>query len=246
MGLSAVGTLNRNRRLLPAQMTDVKDRTQGSSQICFRNDVMLSSFCPKPGKVVLVASTQHKLPQVDQKTGKPEVILFYNNTKFGVDVCDKIIANFMCGAPVRRWPMKILFFVVSVACLNAHHMFTTTFPDSNAANTKHGGRMRFVRAVGMQLLAGQAELRASIYTSDQGGHQPAGGAGLISSPRSTAAVRARTVRNSFTSWQMRALHDGESPRRIQEETDKYCSCSKSGRSACTKHKVAARICALCQ
>ncbi|KAF0301931.1 Salivary glue protein Sgs-4 [Amphibalanus amphitrite] len=79
--LSSVGTLNRNKRLLPKEMTDPTGREAGSNKICFRNGVQLASHCPKPGKVVLVASTRHKMPKVDQISGKPEIVLFFNSTK---------------------------------------------------------------------------------------------------------------------------------------------------------------------
>ncbi|KAF0301939.1 hypothetical protein FJT64_025944 [Amphibalanus amphitrite] len=53
--LSSVGTLNRNKRLLPKEMTDPTGREVGSNKICFRNGEQLASHCPKPGKLLSLA-----------------------------------------------------------------------------------------------------------------------------------------------------------------------------------------------
>ncbi|KAF0297740.1 hypothetical protein FJT64_004832 [Amphibalanus amphitrite] len=111
-GLSAVGTLRANRAMLPKELTATAGRTSKSSKFAYRNSVQLVSFTPRIGKVVLVASTLHKQSLVDQRSQKPESILFLqHSTKRGVDVIDSIIKN--AGASsgvVRRWPTRVLMF----------------------------------------------------------------------------------------------------------------------------------------
>ena len=103
MGLTVVDTLRANRALLPRELTTADDRQPGSGLMCHRNDIQLASFCPKPRKIVLVASSQHRLSLVDSVTGKPEVVLYYNAIKCAIDVCDAIIESTTCQAAVRRW-----------------------------------------------------------------------------------------------------------------------------------------------
>ena len=53
-----------------------------------------------------------------------------------VDVCASINPNHTCDAAVRRWPTRMLSFMLSVAYLNAYHLFVTQYPDSDVTNRK--------------------------------------------------------------------------------------------------------------
>ena len=235
-------------------MTDPRGREPGSNKICFRNGVQLASFCPKAGKVVLVASSQHKQPMVDGTTGKPEVILYYNSTKGGVDVCDAIIGSLMCPAPVRRWPTRMLFFMISVACLNAYHLYVTRHPDNDASDVRHGGRMRFVRALGMQMVNEQVQRRAQQYTAGEGvlNRQTVGCLEIVLDQQ--LARDARGLQEPDTSRQasqrvgrcascLREAH-GEGFKASKSRMSKHTGCVKCGTPACTKHS--GKICDSCQ
>ena len=90
--------------------------------------------------------------------------MYYNSTKGGVDVCDIIIAHYTCDTAVRRWPTRMLFFMLGVACLNAHQLFIMRHryaPGRTGAFCARAG-------VGNQLLAEQAERRAQQYTAGAG------------------------------------------------------------------------------
>ncbi|XP_043203140.1 uncharacterized protein LOC122371107 [Amphibalanus amphitrite] len=164
MGLTVVGTLRASRALLPKEMTTTEGREPGGSLICHRN-IQLVSYCPKAKKVVLVASSQHRLPLVDQVTGKPEVVLYYNSTKGGIDVCDAVIEATTCQATVRRWPVRVLLYLLSVAGLNGFHLFCLAQPTSDHCDIRHGARMRFLRALATQLILPQVERRAELFQS---------------------------------------------------------------------------------
>ncbi|KAF0298471.1 PiggyBac transposable element-derived protein 4 [Amphibalanus amphitrite] len=130
--LTVVGTLNKNRRLPPAELTNPQNREPGSrrlppaeltnpqnrepgsSMFTFRNGVTLASHCPKPKKVVMALSTQHETPIVDEKTRKPEIILYYNSTKGGVDVVDSMLETAMGKPTLRRWPTAVFFIIIGV------------------------------------------------------------------------------------------------------------------------------------
>ncbi|KAH9635619.1 hypothetical protein HF086_012288 [Spodoptera exigua] len=53
-------------------------------------------YCPKKNKVVLLLSTMHNDASVNEGTPKrlPEIISFYNSTKGGVDVVDRLKLNY--------------------------------------------------------------------------------------------------------------------------------------------------------
>ena len=111
--LTVVGTLNKNKRLLPAELVTPQNREPGSSMFAFRNGVTLTSHCPKPRKVVMALSTQHEASMVDAKTKKPEIILYYNSTKGGVDVVDSMLETAMGKPALRRWPTAVFFLMIS-------------------------------------------------------------------------------------------------------------------------------------
>ena len=134
---------------------------------CYRDEVTLVSYCPKPGKVVLEASSFHQnAARIDSRTGKPEVILHYNATKGAVDLCDAMLEAYPTRVPTRKWTVAVFMFMIGVAALNAYHIFVTNVPDSEKANARKGGRRPFLRELGLALRRQQMEggLRCTLRT----------------------------------------------------------------------------------
>ena len=54
---------------------------------------MIASYCPHKDCVVNMLSTMHSLPEIASNSAekKPEVILFGNNTKSGVDILHRMV-----------------------------------------------------------------------------------------------------------------------------------------------------------
>ena len=75
----------------------------------------------KKGKKIILALTtmrnQAKL-SVDERN-KPHALIFYNNTKGGVDVVDLISANMLTRMKTRRWTLNVLAFMLETARTNA-------------------------------------------------------------------------------------------------------------------------------
>ena len=75
----------------------------------------------KKGKKIILALTtmrnQAKL-SVDERN-KPHALIFYNNTKGGVDVVDLISANMLTWMKTRRWTLNVLTFMLETARTNA-------------------------------------------------------------------------------------------------------------------------------
>jgi len=59
------------------------------------------------------------------------MILDYNATKGAVDTFDKMVKSdksYTCERSTRRWPMRLFFFHVDAACLNASVVWFMTHP----------------------------------------------------------------------------------------------------------------------
>lgn len=66
-------------------------------------------YVPKKRRFVTPLSTYHstnKIDRIDPKK-KPDIIKFYNQTKSGVDVLDKLVATYRCKRKVNIWPVAL-------------------------------------------------------------------------------------------------------------------------------------------
>ena len=249
--LSVVGTLQANRRLIPAQMKASKGRQPGSTIACYRDQATLVSYCPKPGKVVLAASTFHETAaRVDAKTGKPEVILHYNATKGGVDLCDAMLEAYSTRVPTRRWTTSVFLFMVGVAALNAYHVFITNVPDSEKSNARRGGRRLFLQDLGLALCKLQMEERAAAYVATGGHHrhivvalERCLGRPLVIQPVTDPAPSVAPSRCHVCLGNKR----GAGYRAERNKMKKVKTvCSTCGRHACEQHFSTVRRCDKCQ
>lgn len=60
-----------------------------TSRFVFTNELTLVSYTPKRNKIVLLLSSVHHDKAIDQRTNKPEIIMFYNATKGATDAFDQ-------------------------------------------------------------------------------------------------------------------------------------------------------------
>ena len=80
-----IGTLQKNKSDISPEFRANKTRPIGSTLFGFDKDTTLASFVPKKSKSVLLVSTVHHDDKIDDQTGKPDFILYYNQTKGSVD-----------------------------------------------------------------------------------------------------------------------------------------------------------------
>lgn len=116
--LTVVGTIRKNKRQIPPEFLQTKNREVFSTMFGFTEDITLASYVSKKGKCVLMLSTLHHDNNLDLETGdkkKPEIISFYNVTKGGVDSADQLCSNYNVARNTRRWPMVILYGVLNIA-----------------------------------------------------------------------------------------------------------------------------------
>lgn len=113
--LTTVGTVRKNKRQIPIEFTaNLKEHPVNSSLFANPrdpNNYIITSYIPKRGKNVLVASTMHNKGVIDEETGdmqKPELITFYNVTKGDVDR----MKTKCCVTRISTiWPLTVLFVV---------------------------------------------------------------------------------------------------------------------------------------
>lgn len=110
------------------------------------------SYVQKKGKAVVLLSTTHDDKTVDDSSQKkkPQVILYSNKMKGGVDTMNRKVSNYTCQRRTRRWPMVLWYNMLDVATLNVYTNFTAQHPDyvggvSNA-------RRLFIKELGKELI----------------------------------------------------------------------------------------------
>lgn len=66
--LTLEGTIRKNKREIPPEMTNTTHRPALCSMFAFRNEKTLLSYCPKKNKVVLLLSTVHHSDEIDPES----------------------------------------------------------------------------------------------------------------------------------------------------------------------------------
>ncbi|XP_045448744.1 piggyBac transposable element-derived protein 4-like [Melitaea cinxia] len=104
--ITVVGTLKGNKPEIPPNFKTSRDREINSSLFGFQKNCTLVSYVPKRNKTVLLLSTMHHDAAIDLTTGdakKPEIITFYNQTKCGVDIVDRMCRQYDVSRNSRQY-----------------------------------------------------------------------------------------------------------------------------------------------
>lgn len=104
--VSYVGTQKKNKREIPLELLNVKQRAIQSSMFAFGNKYTLVSYVPKKNRNVVIISSQHFDTAIDPSSGasKPQMVTYYNKTKSGVDVVDKLFdGSIFCTVEYCRY-----------------------------------------------------------------------------------------------------------------------------------------------
>ncbi|KAJ8885235.1 hypothetical protein PR048_011431 [Dryococelus australis] len=121
--ITIVGTVRKNKLEIPTEFLTNKQRTDCSSMFGFQEDCSLMYYAPTKNKNVLLISTMHHDTAIDNRTGnlnKPEIVTFYNSTKGGVAVVDKLCVTYNTSRNSRRWPITIFYSLLNIAGINAN------------------------------------------------------------------------------------------------------------------------------
>ena len=111
-----VGTIRRNKKDILIQMQPDRKRPEQSSIFCFDRQLTFVSYVPKKGKSVILLSSMHHDKTIDEsQKKKPDIILYSNKTKGGIDRMDQMIKMYWCKRKTKRWPMVFFFSIVDIA-----------------------------------------------------------------------------------------------------------------------------------
>lgn len=124
--ITSVGTLQINRKGIPAEIKEVRNREPLSTEIYWEVDgpLSLSSYVVKTStgkKNVLLLATH---PQVlgttkDDKKEKAGLYKLYDFTKGGTDIIDQRMGFFTTRTKSRRWTMTSFSYVLDMARVNS-------------------------------------------------------------------------------------------------------------------------------
>ena len=78
-----------------------------ATKVFKRDGCTLIAYQAKTTKNVLFLSTMHATADTgDDRKSKPEIVKFYNSTKFGVDVLNQMARKYTVNAASRKWPVQ--------------------------------------------------------------------------------------------------------------------------------------------
>lgn len=127
--ITVIGTIRKDKRELPKEFTDLKykNRQTNSSLFLFAKDVTAVSYKPTQKKLVSLISTIHDDQSVNNASGKPEIILNYNETKGAVDVHDRLCQDNNSGRKTKRWPLAFFYNMLNITAVNAYVIYLHNF-----------------------------------------------------------------------------------------------------------------------
>jgi hypothetical protein len=116
---SLVGTLNRKRREIPDVVSKFNAQLFHTTFLK-SNSTTITIYQGKVKKNVLVLSTLHPSIEISvDKKNVPESVKFYNSTKYGVDIVDKMARLYSTRCPTRRWPVHVFQNILDLSVINA-------------------------------------------------------------------------------------------------------------------------------
>ena len=134
-------TIRKNCCELSQQMTQPMRKELYSSHIWWHegSNAMFVKYQPKRNKSVSLLSTRHSAPDVDNDSTKkkPNVILFYNRNKVGVDCFDQMTRLYTTCTASRWWPLAVWGKILSIAAINAKVLFVKS-------TGEHTSRQQFI------------------------------------------------------------------------------------------------------
>lgn len=219
--------MRQNKPDIPQCFKPSKDRPVYSSVHGFSDGMTLVSYVPKKNKAVVLLSTMHQTAETrnDEKR-KPEIILYYNKTKGGVDMMDMCVRTYTTKRQTRRWPMVLWNNAMDVAAFNAYIVF-------NKINPKYFGQVSHTRRLFLVELAKELMLpymqkRSTIPSLTK---------------QITSAMELFGIRNE-TNYQTAPVLTKKALKRKRcnicpTSKDRKCStvCSKCNNFVCTDHYI---------
>nr|XP_022903858.1 piggyBac transposable element-derived protein 4-like [Onthophagus taurus] len=158
-GLTFLGTMKKNKKEIPPEFLENKNRDVKSSLFGFQHDFCLSSTVPKKNRIVIFLSTMHSTPDIDQESKKSIINLDYNATKGGIDTVDQMCSVYSTSRITRRWPLVLFYRHIDIAGINANVIFKFNNPEMTEQRRRH-----FLKHLALDLMEEHLKQRASLKT----------------------------------------------------------------------------------
>ncbi|KAG5861322.1 hypothetical protein JTB14_009350 [Gonioctena quinquepunctata] len=120
-------------------------RTMKNNNLLHFYHPKLENYVPKQNKSVILLSSMHHDDRVDNTIKKPDIILFYNSTKAGVDALDEKCANYSTSRRSRKWPTTVFYCILNISGVNSRVLYQFA---------RHGGeisRYNYLKELGSAL-----------------------------------------------------------------------------------------------
>lgn len=241
--MTLVGTVRKNKRFLPQNMLPSKERALNSTNFVFRKDVTLCSYVPKKNKSVILLSTMHMTPDVEQTvTAKPEIIKYYNQTKGGVDTMDKMLTEYTVKRRTNRWPLAFFFNMIDIAALAAYIIYM----EHNQRFNSTDRRRKFLKELAHQLCMPAIEIRTSIPKVVGNRYTRNSMEMVLERPIQQVITIPQNIPSRDASGRIKIVGSCQVCRELdhkQRKTRKACStCSKP---VCNEHSINKTVCENC-
>ncbi|KAL8561112.1 hypothetical protein ACOMHN_033695 [Nucella lapillus] len=151
-GLTVVGTVRSNKTFLPYPFKSKRNLPLHGSEFVYNKTATLVNYQGKRLKNTVLLSSMHDEGMV--KPGapkqKPEIGLFYNQTKGAVDSLDKLAHAYTCKRISKRWPFVMFANIIDLATVAARCVWSIKFEDDALANKD--ARSAFIQCISKSLM----------------------------------------------------------------------------------------------
>jgi len=100
-------------------------------------------------------SSEHSQKEINADTGKPEIIMTYNQDKGGVDHIDQMCAAYTTRKRTTRWPKVVFQHIIDVTAYNAFILWC------EVSGRNHTNRRQFLKILGSELCGGELNDKAT-------------------------------------------------------------------------------------
>lgn len=138
--------MRKKRNDLSKSLVQTHSRPKYSSSFLFTKKLTLVSYAPRLRKCVVFLSIIHKQHSISEPENnyKPHIINYYNSTKNGVDVLDKLVCEYSCRRATRHWPLYLFMHYIDLAAYNALIIWAIKNPDWERRNPRKSKRKVFL------------------------------------------------------------------------------------------------------
>ncbi|XP_069823913.1 piggyBac transposable element-derived protein 4-like [Dendropsophus ebraccatus] len=228
--ITLVGTIKANRREIPEALKHNRQRALYESVFEFNNKATLVSYKAKKEKSVILLSTMHHNCSIDSNDRKlkPEIILYYNKTKGGVDKMDEMVGEYSCKRQTKRWPVVLFSNMLDVAALNSFIIYTENHPEFHARRKDR--RRLFLKDLCHELVMPHMIQRSDVK-------------GLIKQTKEAmkrCGVQFQMIPGPGERKRKRCFM---CPRNVERKTERFCSICKE--NVCKEHSSEKITCQNC-